>query len=196
VCSPLLRCSGLLAGTAFAQTTDARTALQASVKAMGADTVKTIQISAAGWSSDIGQTYGLEEDWPHFEVANYVRTIDYDAKYSREEYDRKQGTYPLAGPQPARGARHTDSERRLRVDHERHDASAIHAPVSRRRPLRRRPPARARAHAPWRLESRHRRRLRRHGHHAPDRRRLRLRPLTVRTQGHDRHLPDSRGSTR
>ena len=91
---------GLLAGTAFAQATDARAALQASAKAMGADNVKTIQILAAGWSSDIGQTYGLAEDWPHFEVANYVRTIDYDAKYSREEYDRKQGTYPLQGRNP------------------------------------------------------------------------------------------------
>jgi hypothetical protein len=91
---------GCVASPAVAQTADARAAIQASVKAMGADTVKTIQIMAAGWSSDIGQTYGLEEDWPHFEVANYVRTIDYDAKYSREEYDRRQGTYPLQGRNP------------------------------------------------------------------------------------------------
>ena len=88
----------LSAGTAAAQSTDARAALQASLKAMGDP--KTIQISAAGWSSDIGQTYGLEEDWPKFEVANYVRLIDYDAKTSREDYDRKQGMYPLNGRNP------------------------------------------------------------------------------------------------
>ena len=88
----------LSAGTAAAQSTDARAALQASLKVMGDP--KTIQISAAGWSSDIGQTYGLEEDWPKFEVANYVRLIDYDAKTSREDYDRKQGMYPLNGRNP------------------------------------------------------------------------------------------------
>lgn len=88
----------LVTGTAFAQSTDARAALQASVKAMGDP--KTIQISAAGWSSDIGQTYGLEEDWPHYEVAEYVRTIDYDARSSREEFVRKDGSYPLQGRAP------------------------------------------------------------------------------------------------
>src|SRR5215217_6764642 len=93
--SLLVALLALSAGTAAAQATDARAALQAAAKAMGTNDIKTIQVTAAGWSSDIGQTYGLEEDWPRFEVANYVRTIDYDAKYSREEYDRKQGTYPL-----------------------------------------------------------------------------------------------------
>ena len=88
----------LSAGTAAAQSTDARAALQASVKAMGDP--KTIQVTAAGWSSDIGQTYGLEEDWPHYEVAEYVRTIDYDANSSREAFVRKDGTYSLQGRAP------------------------------------------------------------------------------------------------
>ena len=91
---------GLSAATAFAQSTDARAALQAAARAMGTNDVKTIQVTAAGWSSDIGQTYGLAEDWPHFEVANYVRTIDFDAKTSREEYDRRPGDYPLQGRNP------------------------------------------------------------------------------------------------
>ncbi len=89
---------GLVTGTAFAQSTDARAALQASVKAMGDP--RTLQVSAAGWSSDIGQTYGLEEDWPHYEVAEYVRTIDYDARSSREEFIRKDGSYSLQGRAP------------------------------------------------------------------------------------------------
>ena len=89
---------GLVSGTAFGQSTDARAALQAAVKAMGDP--KTIQVTAAGWSSDIGQTYGLEEDWPHYEVAEYVRTIDYDAKSSREEFIRKDGSYSLQGRNP------------------------------------------------------------------------------------------------
>jgi hypothetical protein len=89
---------GLGAGPAFAQSTDARAALQAALKAMGDP--KTIQISAAGWSSDIGQTYGLEEDWPHYEVADYVRTIDYDARSSQEQFTRKDGSYSLQGRNP------------------------------------------------------------------------------------------------
>src|SRR5689334_16845098 len=86
---------GLSAATASAQ--DARAVLQASLKAMGGENLKTIQISGAGWNSQIGQTYGLAEDWPHFEVADYTRVIDYDAKWSREDYTRRQGNYPTLG---------------------------------------------------------------------------------------------------
>ena len=89
---------GLSAATASAQ--DARAVLQASLKAMGGENLKTIQISGAGWNSQIGQTYGLAEDWPHFEVAAYTRVIDYDAKWSREDYTRRQGSYPTNGRVP------------------------------------------------------------------------------------------------
>jgi len=88
----------LTAGTASAQ--DARTVLQTSLKAMGGENLKTIQWTAAGWASDMGQTYGLAEDWPHYEVADYTRVIDYDAKSSREDFTRKQGSYPLQGRNP------------------------------------------------------------------------------------------------
>jgi len=77
-----------LAGTASAQAVDARKALEASAKAMGAVNLKTIQYTASGWYSMIGQTYGLNEDWPHYEVTDYTRVIDYDAKWSREDYTR------------------------------------------------------------------------------------------------------------
>jgi hypothetical protein len=89
---------GLAMGTAPAQTVkDVRSVLEASIKAMGGTNLKTIQYSANGWSSRIGQTYGLAEDWPHYEVADYTRAIDYDAKWSREDYTRRQGKYPLLG---------------------------------------------------------------------------------------------------
>lgn len=90
----------LAAGSASAQAVDARKALEASAKAMGATNLKTIQYSGDGWSSMIGQTYGLAEDWPHYEVSGYTRVIDYDAKWSREDYTRKQGKYPLLGRVP------------------------------------------------------------------------------------------------
>jgi hypothetical protein len=88
-----------LSATASAQ--DARAVLQASLKAMGGENLKTIQYSGAGWSSAIGQTYGLDTDWPHFEVAAYTRVIDYEAKWSREDYTRRQGSYPTFGRVPA-----------------------------------------------------------------------------------------------
>jgi len=92
---------GLMAGVASAQTVkDVRSVLEASLKAMGGANLKTIQFSASGWSSRIGQTYGLAEDWPHYEVAGYTRAIDYDAKWSREDYTRRQGRYPLLGRPP------------------------------------------------------------------------------------------------
>src|SRR5580704_18943224 len=91
----------LLAGTASAQNVkDVRSVLEASLQAMGGAKLKTIRYSANGWSSRIGQTYGLAEDWPHYEVAGYTRVIDYDAKWSREDYTRRQGKYPLLGRPP------------------------------------------------------------------------------------------------
>jgi hypothetical protein len=91
----------LTAGTASAQTVkDVRSVLEASLKAMGGTNLRTIQYSGNGWSSRIGQTYGLAEDWPRYEVAGYTRVIDYDAKWSREDYTRGQGRYPLLGRPP------------------------------------------------------------------------------------------------
>ena len=67
---------------AAAQEVDARAALLASLKAMGGESLKTIEIAGAGSSSLIGQQYSVEGNWPQFEVANYTRSIDFDAKRS------------------------------------------------------------------------------------------------------------------
>ncbi len=92
---------GLMAVTAAAQTVgDVRAVLEASLKAMGGANLKTLRYSGSGWSSRIGQTYGLAEDWPHYEVADYTRVIDYEAQWSREDYTRRQGKYPLLGRPP------------------------------------------------------------------------------------------------
>ena len=85
----------LVAGPAAAQ--DARAALQAAAKNMGADNLKTIQITGKGWIAGVGQSYSPADDWPRFEVTTYTRTIDYDAKSSREELTRRQGNYPARG---------------------------------------------------------------------------------------------------
>src|SRR6185503_8428998 len=82
-------------GTAFAQ--DARAVVQAAATAMGANNLKTIQMTGAGWTAAVGQSYNLTTDWPRFEVPAYTKVIDYDAKSSREEYTRRQGNYPPVG---------------------------------------------------------------------------------------------------
>jgi len=79
---------------------DPRPVLQASLKAMGGENLKSIQYTGAGWFSRIGQTYGLAEDWPKYEVSSYTRVVDYEAKWSREDYTRRQGNYPLLGGTP------------------------------------------------------------------------------------------------
>ena len=96
----LLAVLGLSASVASAQEVDARAALQAALKAMGGENLKTIEIAAAGSSSLIGQQYALDINWPQFEVANYTRAIDFDAKWSREDYTRRQGTFPAFGRVP------------------------------------------------------------------------------------------------
>jgi glyoxylase-like metal-dependent hydrolase (beta-lactamase superfamily II) len=70
---------------------DARGVLQAAMKAMGTANVKTIQYSGTGWNAAVGQSFSPEEDWPRFEVTRYTRTIDYEARTSREELTRRQG---------------------------------------------------------------------------------------------------------
>ena len=98
--SILVALLGLSSGTAFAQEVDARAALMASIKAMGGENLKTLEIAAAGSSSLIGQQYSIEGNWPQFQVADYTRAIDFDARWSREDYTRRQGTFPTFGRVP------------------------------------------------------------------------------------------------
>jgi glyoxylase-like metal-dependent hydrolase (beta-lactamase superfamily II) len=92
---------GLFVRTASAQSVkDVRSVVEASLTAMGGANLKTLRYTASGWSSRVGQTYGLAEDWPRYEVAGYTREIDYQAKWSREDYTRRQGGYPLLGRPP------------------------------------------------------------------------------------------------
>jgi hypothetical protein len=90
----------LCSGTDFAQAVDARKALEAAAKAMGTTNLKSIQFTADGFLSKVGEQYDLTTDWPHFEVSEYTRTIDFDAKYMRLDYNQKQGSYPTNGYPP------------------------------------------------------------------------------------------------
>jgi len=87
---------GLTANLAVAQ--DARAVVQAASSAMGLANLKSIQYTAnGGWFGAFGQSYAPGENWPRTDIVTYTRTIDYEAKTSREEYTRRQGNNPGRG---------------------------------------------------------------------------------------------------
>ncbi|MBI2186517.1 MAG: MBL fold metallo-hydrolase [Acidobacteria bacterium] len=83
----------LAVGTASAQ--DAKAVIQAATKAMG--NLTSVQVTGAGWNAGVGQSYSPGDDWPRFEVTRYARTIDFEARTSREEFTRRQGNNPPRG---------------------------------------------------------------------------------------------------
>lgn len=91
---------GLCASVATGQEVDARAALLAAIETMGADALETIEYSGGGFSSRIGQQYSVNGGWPTYQVVDYTRSIDFDAGWSREDYTRQQGDYPLFGRAP------------------------------------------------------------------------------------------------
>src|SRR5688572_2355420 len=97
----------LFSGNHAAQEADARAALLAAVKAMGTDNLKTIEYSGAGSIAQIGQQFAVDGGWPQFQIVDYTRQIDYDAKWSREDFTRKQGNFPTFGRVPIADTRVT-----------------------------------------------------------------------------------------
>lgn len=89
-----------------AQTPDLKTVVDKSLKAMGAENVKTIVISGEGWDGCVGQNYDPNADhWRRFANRNYVRSIDFEARGWRLERIRGEGETPgrggcNAGPVP------------------------------------------------------------------------------------------------
>ena len=86
----------LLGAAAAAQ--DARATAQAAARAMGTDTLRCITYSGTGgYVGIVGQGFSPGDDWPKVQLANFSRTINYDAKTMREEQTRTQGNYPPRG---------------------------------------------------------------------------------------------------
>jgi glyoxylase-like metal-dependent hydrolase (beta-lactamase superfamily II) len=84
---------GVRAGKAVAQNPDARTILQASLKAMGGENLRSIRYSAStGYLAAVGQNYSPANDWPANTLTSYTRTIDYESRASKEDFTLKQGT--------------------------------------------------------------------------------------------------------
>jgi glyoxylase-like metal-dependent hydrolase (beta-lactamase superfamily II) len=105
----LLAVSSLAAALSWsASAQDAKSVVASASKAIGADTLKTVQYSATGYDFALGQSANPSLPWPKFINKSYTRSIDFDAPASRVERIRMQGEnpprgggqQPIAGEQP------------------------------------------------------------------------------------------------
>ena len=84
-------CGVLVLMVQVAAAQDAQSVLQTAARTMGATDLQSIEYSGTGWKGSVGQSYSPELDWPRHEVTSYTRTIDFDARTSKEEIVRIQG---------------------------------------------------------------------------------------------------------
>ena len=77
---------------------DLKTAVGNSMKAMGADNLKTLVISGEGWDGCVGQAYDPNSpNWRKFSNKDYVRSIDFEAPGWRLQRIRGEGENPGRG---------------------------------------------------------------------------------------------------
>src|SRR5688572_1588997 len=78
---------------------DPEPVLKAAEKAIGADKLRCITISGEGYAGMVGQQReaAWNIDWPRGEaLANYTRTMNWEAEMMKEEFDRKPGMNPAS----------------------------------------------------------------------------------------------------
>jgi glyoxylase-like metal-dependent hydrolase (beta-lactamase superfamily II) len=78
---------------------DPRPVLEAAAKAIGTDSLKCVTISGTGYAGAVGQQFWSDRnvDWPRIDaLANYTRTMNWDARTMKEEFDRKPGLNPAS----------------------------------------------------------------------------------------------------
>src|SRR5687767_5988361 len=70
--------------------------LAAASKAINEQSLRCITFSGVGYSGPVGQTFenAVNIDWQRSEMANYTRTINWEAGTSKETFDRKPGNNP------------------------------------------------------------------------------------------------------
>jgi glyoxylase-like metal-dependent hydrolase (beta-lactamase superfamily II) len=85
----------MLAFPAIAQ--DARAVIGNASKAMGVDTLKTVQFSATGLDFALGQAPTPGGPWPKFINKSYTRAINFETPASRVDRVRLQGENPPHG---------------------------------------------------------------------------------------------------
>jgi len=94
---PALLIVGVLALTWSLSAQDAKTVIAAASKAMGVDSLKTVQYSATGSDFVLGQALNPSSPWPRFTNKSYSRSIDFEKPASRVDRVRVQGENPPRG---------------------------------------------------------------------------------------------------
>jgi glyoxylase-like metal-dependent hydrolase (beta-lactamase superfamily II) len=87
--------AAVLVWTSSAQ--DAQGVIGNASKAMGADTLKTVQYSATGLDFALGQAPSAASPWPKFINRSYARAINFETPASRVDRVRVQGENPPRG---------------------------------------------------------------------------------------------------
>jgi glyoxylase-like metal-dependent hydrolase (beta-lactamase superfamily II) len=102
--SRVLCASALLGTTLAAQQfppgyVDPQPVLKAAIRAIGADKLNCVTMSGTGYAGMVGQARLNDKnvDWPRGEpLANYTRTMNWDARVMKEEFERKPGLNPAS----------------------------------------------------------------------------------------------------
>ena len=87
--------AAVLVWTASAQ--DAKAVIGNASRAMGVDTLKTVQYSATGFDFALGQAPNPSSPWPKFINKSYTRSINFETPASRVDRVRMQGENPPRG---------------------------------------------------------------------------------------------------
>jgi glyoxylase-like metal-dependent hydrolase (beta-lactamase superfamily II) len=89
---------------------DAKAAIAAATKALGADNLKTLEFYGSGYDFAIGQAPNPSSAWPRVNDKSYLRTIDFQAPASRMQRVRTQAENPPrgGGQQPIIGEQRQD----------------------------------------------------------------------------------------
>jgi len=78
--------------------------LKAAATALGAETIKTLQVTGSGANFSVGQNYTPSEPWPRVTVKSYTASINFDTASMRQELVREMGTtMPRGGGAPFTG---------------------------------------------------------------------------------------------
>jgi glyoxylase-like metal-dependent hydrolase (beta-lactamase superfamily II) len=100
----------LLCGARADSPQDAKAAIAAASKALGADNLRTLEFYGSGYDFAIGQAPNPSSPWPRFNDKTYTRTIDFQAPAARMQRIRTQAENPPhgGGQQPIIGEQRQD----------------------------------------------------------------------------------------
>ena len=88
---------GLVLAAAAPAAQDATAVIGGASKALGVDTLKTVQYSATGFDFALGQAPNPSSPWPKFINKSYTRAVDFEKGASKVDRVRVQGENPPHG---------------------------------------------------------------------------------------------------